>query len=90
MLETVLAEVRDCLRHAEDCAERAKREPNPELQRDFFDMEQRWLRLARSYQFAEQLRTFTSYNAQQRGKLAERLELLKRMLEGHHRSEQSK
>jgi exonuclease VII large subunit len=44
-------------------------------------MELRWLKLARSYQFAEQLRTFTSHNNQQRGQLTERLEQLRRKLE---------
>jgi hypothetical protein len=71
------------LRRAEDCAERARCEPNPALQRDFFDMELRWLRLARTYQLAGQLRTFTSHNDQQRGELTERLEQLRRKPNRH-------
>jgi hypothetical protein len=57
-LENLSQEVCECVRHAEDCAERAKREPNPTIERDFLDMERRWLRLARSYQFAAQLKRF--------------------------------
>lgn len=53
MLQNLSAEIRECLRCAEDCAARAEREPNTSLRRDFFDMELRWLKLARSYQFAD-------------------------------------
>jgi hypothetical protein len=77
MLQNLSPEVRYCLRHAEDCAERARREPDASLQRDFFDMETRWLKLARSYQFLDQLNDFTSYNAQQRRTLSERLQRLR-------------
>jgi len=73
MLQKVSPEVKYCLQHAEDCAERARGEPDPLLCRDFFDMEMRWLKLARSYQFVDQLNAFTSYNAQQRGALSDRL-----------------
>jgi hypothetical protein len=41
-------------------------------------MELRWLKLARSCQFTEQLRTFTSHNKQQGGELTDHLEQLKR------------
>jgi hypothetical protein len=81
VLQNLSSEVTECLRHADDCAQRARCEPNPSLRRDFFDMELRWLKLARSYQFAEQLRTFTSHDDRQRGQLTERLEQLRRKLE---------
>jgi hypothetical protein len=74
MLANLSAEVRECLRHAEDCAERAKTEPNPALQRDYIEMEKRWLKLARSYQLFERLQTFSTH---QRGELSDRLEQLK-------------
>jgi hypothetical protein len=41
--------------------------------RDYFDMETRWLKLARSYQFVDQLKDFTSHNALKRTALTERL-----------------
>jgi hypothetical protein len=81
MLQNLSPEVIKCLRHADDCAQRAKREPDSSLRRDFFDMELRWLKLARSHQFTEQLRTFTSHSKQQGGELTDRLEQLKRKLE---------
>jgi hypothetical protein len=62
----------------QETAERAKLEPNPALQRDFIDMKAR--KLARSYQFAERLQTFTSHNEGQRTLLSERLERLRRYL----------
>jgi hypothetical protein len=38
------------------------------------DLERRWLRLARSYQFGEQLEAFTSHNKRQRpSEILERL-----------------
>ena len=76
MLQTLSPEVRECLRHAEDCAQRAKIEPDPTVQRDFFDMERRWLKLARSYQYLEQISSFTANDQQLRTSLSERLKQL--------------
>jgi hypothetical protein len=76
MLQNLSLEVRECLRHAEDCAQRAKIEPNPTVQLDFFDMERRWLKLARSYQYLEQMSSFTAHNQQLRASLSERLKQL--------------
>ena len=80
MLANLSAEVRECLRHAEDCAVRAKTEPSPALQRDYIERERRWLKLARSYQLCERLQAFSAYDEQQRGELSDRLEQLKRKL----------
>jgi hypothetical protein len=85
MLQNLSPDVRECLRRAEDCAARAKRETNTELQREFFEMEMRWLKLARSFQFAEQLRTFTIHRegeADRDRDLTARLNSLKRILDG--------
>jgi hypothetical protein len=62
MLQNLSQQVRECLQHAEDCAHRAKVEPDPNLAGDFLDMERRWLGLARSWQFSEQLDTFSKCN----------------------------
>ena len=35
MLQNLSQQVRECLQHAEDCAHRAKIEPDPNLARDF-------------------------------------------------------
>ena len=85
MLENLGEHVRECLRRAEESAERAKREPNPDIQRDFLEMEGRWLRLASSYQFLERLGSFTSYNNQKRTELSRRLEQLNRVVKGENK-----
>ena len=71
MLANLSAEVRECVWHAEDCSERAKIEPNPAIQRDYLEMERRWLKLA------ERMRTFSVHEDRQRGELSDRLEQLK-------------
>jgi hypothetical protein len=48
-------QIRDCLRHAEDCAQKAAAQTDPQLKQDFLIMERRWLFLARSYGFTERL-----------------------------------
>jgi hypothetical protein len=70
MLENVGAKVRECLEHAENCAQRARAEPNPTFQRDLIEMERCWLQLARSYQ------TF-AWLQSSRGQLSDRLQQLK-------------
>ena len=82
MLQNLSKQVRECLQHAEDCAHRAKVEPDPNLQRDYIMMERRWLNLARSYQFAEQLETFSAHNKKRSN---EGDEALKRLTESAER-----
>jgi hypothetical protein len=84
MLDYLGQQVRECLKRAEESAERAKREPNPDIRRDFLEMEGRWLKLARSYQFLERLGSFTTYNDERRTELSRRLEQLNRVIKGDH------
>ncbi len=58
MLNNLSDQLRECLRHAEDCARQAAAQTCPNLKKDFLDMERRWLFLARSYEFTEQLSDF--------------------------------
>jgi hypothetical protein len=51
MLQNLSKKVRLCMRKAEESANHAKFEADPDLVRDLLAMEQRWLKLARSYQF---------------------------------------
>jgi hypothetical protein len=37
------------------CADKAQLQSDPQLRNDFLEMQQRWLSLARSYEFSEQL-----------------------------------
>ena len=56
MLESVSELIRECRQHAEDCARKAAAATDPKLKKEFLDMEQRWLRLVRSYEFTERLK----------------------------------
>ena len=59
MLSNVSEQIRECYRHAEDCARKAAAQADPTLKADFLDLERRWLVLARSYDFTERLNSFT-------------------------------
>jgi hypothetical protein len=80
-------QVCECLWHADDCAERAKREPNPDIKREFLEIENRWLKQACSYELLEQLALFTTHNNQNRAELSRRLARLDRLVSknGNHR-----
>ena len=80
MLQNLSQQVRDCLQH-EDCAHRAKIEPDPNLQRDFLMRERRWLSLARRYQFSEQLDTFSRHNNKRRSEADAALNRLSELAE---------
>ena len=58
MLNKLSEQIRGCLEHAEDCARKAAAQTDPQLKQDFLDVERRWLLLARSYGFTEQLTDF--------------------------------
>ena len=62
MLNSLSQQIRDCLQHAEQCAQRAKIECDQSIARDFLDMERRWLSLARSFAFSESLEVFSKHN----------------------------
>jgi hypothetical protein len=59
MLRNLSEEIRECHRHAEDCARKAAAQTDPQLKADFLNLELRWLFLARSYEFTERLRGFS-------------------------------
>jgi hypothetical protein len=59
MLQSLSEEIRECLRRAEKCKRWAKTALTPSAIKDYLDMEQRWLNLARSYEFSERLSAFT-------------------------------
>jgi predicted transcriptional regulator len=58
VLQNLSEEIRERLRHAEECRQRAKTALNSSAIQDYLEMEQRWLSLARSYEFTEQLSRF--------------------------------
>src|SRR5262245_1278760 len=51
--------IRECLRRAEECKRLSKTALSLSAIQDYLDMEQRWLKLARSYEFTERLSRFT-------------------------------
>jgi hypothetical protein len=58
MLVKVAEHIRVCLEHAREARERAAQVDDEALKKDFYDIEDRWLRLAESYKFIEQLEVF--------------------------------
>lgn len=59
MLNNLSGDIRECLQHAEDCARKAAAQTDPKVKQDFLDLEQRWLSLARSYEFTERIGDFS-------------------------------
>ena len=59
MLQNLSEEIRECLRRADECKRLSKTALTPFAIKDYLEMEQRWLTLARSYEFAERLSRFT-------------------------------
>jgi hypothetical protein len=65
VLNNLSKEIRECFRHAEDCAQQAADQTDPQLKQDFLDLEQHWLFLARSYECTEQLTHLTDETKRQ-------------------------
>jgi hypothetical protein len=55
VLNNLSKEIRECYRHAQDCALKATAHIDVQLKQDFLDLERRWLFMARSYEFSERL-----------------------------------
>ena len=62
--DNLTQEIRECLRHAEECARKAAELPNSSpFHQDYLRLEKRWLELARSIEFGESLDTFAKNSA---------------------------
>jgi hypothetical protein len=60
VLNNVSEQIRECLRHAEECARKAAEFPNGNPSRqDFLQLEKRWIDLAR--RFGENQNSFTKH-----------------------------
>ena len=59
MLQTLSVDIRECYLLDEQCRRLAETALTPSAKTDFVDMERRWLSLARNYEFAERLPSFT-------------------------------
>jgi hypothetical protein len=64
VLNDVSGQIGECLERAQDCAHKAATYPDGSpLRKHFLEMEQRWLRLARSIEFGERLDSSTRHGA---------------------------
>ena len=59
MLQNLSEEIRECFRRADECRLLSKTALTASAISDYLEMEQRWLALAQSYEFAERLSNFT-------------------------------
>ena len=55
MLVKLGEQAHECRLYADHCAAKAKLQTDPKLRQAYLHMQQRWLSLARSYEFSEQL-----------------------------------
>jgi len=60
MLQRTQDDVAYCYQRAEESRRMAERETDPARQQEYAEMEARWVKLAISYQFADQSSSFNS------------------------------
>jgi hypothetical protein len=53
-------QARECRQYAEQCARNAQSQSNPQVRQSYLEMQKRWLGLASSYEFSEQLEFLSS------------------------------
>jgi hypothetical protein len=70
MLQKLSKDICECYQRAEQCRRAAETAHSPSAQDDFLNMEQRWLSLAHSYEFAERLSDFTEPSRRRRQAVA--------------------
>ena len=63
MFVTLSSEARECRLYAEHCADRARLQSDPQLRKDYLEMQRRWLALAHSCEFAEELEFLSAVEA---------------------------
>jgi hypothetical protein len=68
VLNNLSGNIRECLQHADDCARKAAAQNDPKVKEDFLNLEQRWLSLARSYEFTERISDFSNETKRNWGK----------------------
>lgn len=62
MLQNVSEKIRRCYHHAEECARKAELVQDEALRADYLRSEQRWLKLAESYELEQRLASFVHEN----------------------------
>ena len=66
MLQKLGNEIRACYQQAEYCRHCAEAATNPFTKQEFLAMEERWLSLARGYEFAERSRFVSARTKEER------------------------
>jgi hypothetical protein len=69
MLVRLSQRIADCLERSRVCGEKAREACDSASQRDFSDLEDRWLALAQSYEFSERLASMINERAAQKRKV---------------------
>ena len=69
VLNNLSEQIRECLRHAEDCSRKAAAQTDPNLKDDFLNLERRWLFLARSCEFTDRITALSGETKRQVDKL---------------------
>ena len=71
MLEKLGEQAHECRLYADHCAAKAELQTDPKLRQIYLQKQQRWLSLARSYEFSEQLEFLSA--AEERNKETRRM-----------------
>jgi hypothetical protein len=69
LLENLSEILRQCYEHAEECARQAQAVQNKKLRADYLRLEERWLKLARSYELGQRLKLFINETARRKNDL---------------------
>ena len=69
MLENLSEILRQCYERAEECARQAQAVQNKKLRTDYLRLEERWLKLARSYELGQRLKLFINEAARRKNDL---------------------
>jgi hypothetical protein len=59
-------QARECRQYAEQCARSAQSQSDPQVRQSYLEMQKRWLGLASSYEFSEQLEFLSSVELKNR------------------------
>ena len=57
----ISVQAQECREYAEHCAQSARNQPDPQIRQSYLEMQRRWLGLARSYEFSDQLVLYFFY-----------------------------
>ena len=70
MLQQLSEQVRECHQHAANAKAKADAADDPAVKKSYFDLEDRWLFLARSYRFTESLEAFVNQRPQSKDRVS--------------------